>query len=729
MKKKYLALLTALIFLTPATLQAMTEDQEDIKAFEQMFPADEPTEEDFYKQDRLLLTATGSLKPVRLAPSVASVITKEDIEEMGLTTLDEVLETVPGLHVVPSNYNRLNSNFSIRGISTKMNPQVLLLMNGTPVRYILNGNRPQTFNLPIANISRVEVIRGPGSALHGADAFAGIINVITKDGQEIDGTVTGMRAGSFGTTDTWLQHGGNYSGWDVALSLEYLRSDGDTDRIIERDLQTTLDGALNTPFGLPPASYAPGPLETDDRILDVHLGLAKDNWDLGLWGWLQDDAGLGAGIAQILDPVGNQNTDYFSGELNYNNAELVKDWDFSFKLAYSHLEDDPFLVLMPSGALVPIGADGNIDFVNTAGLTYFPNGVIGAPSVKEEQRALDLNAFYEGFNHHRFLIGAGYKHLSLEAEESKNFGPGILDGSQPVADGTLTNVTGTTNIFIQDTTREVWHALFQDEWSFARNWELTAGVRYDHYSDFGDTLNPRLALVWQTRYDLTSKLLYGRAFRPPSFGENYMTNNPSALGNPDLDPETIDTIELAFDYQPTNRLRTHVNLFYYEIDDLIEYLPDAGQSTSTAQNSKDQKGHGFEIDAIWDITDTFKLRGNFAYQRSKDDDTDEIVPDTPEMQLYLNPHWKFATDWALDGQYYWIADRHRADGDTRDDVKNNDIVNVTLRKKNILINHLDGALAVRNLFEEDVREPSTAVIPNDYPMETRAIWAELRYKF
>lgn len=729
MKKQYLAALMVLALLTPATLQAMTEEQEEIKAFEAMFPPGAPTEKDFYEQDRLLVSATGSMKPVRLAPSVASVITKEDIEEMGATTLDELLETVPGLHVIPSNYNRLNSNFSIRGIHTRLNPQVLFLVNGNRASFYLYGSRFETFKMPVANISRVEIIRGPGSALHGADAFAGTINVITKDGQEIDGTAVGLRAGSFGTTDTWVQHGGNYSGWDLSLSLDYLRSDGDTDRIITTDLQTTLDGALNSPFGFPAASYAPGPLETDDSILDAHFGLAKGNWNLRLWGWFQNDGGQGAGVAQILDPVGNENIDYYSGDLTYTNDSLIKDWQFNLQVTYSYLNEESLIFLMPSGAFLPIGADGNIDFANIAGMTYFPDGVIGKPITKEDQKSCSFKAFHEGFNQHLLLFEAGYQHIKLYVEESKNFGPGVLDGSQAVSDGTLIEATRTPNIFIKDTTREVWHALIQDEWSFARYWEITAGVRYDHYSDFGDTINPRLALVWQTSPDLASKLLYGRAFRPPSFAENFIINNPNSKGNPDLDPETIDTYELAFDYQPSSRLRTIFNLFYYEIHDLIEYIPDVGQTTSTAQNSKDQNGHGFEIDVIWDISDTFRLRSNFAYQRSKDDDTDEIVPDTPEMQLYLNPHWKFANDWSLDGQYYWIADRHRADGDSRDDIKNNDIVNITLRKKNIFIKHLDAALAVRNLFEEDVREPSTSVIPNDYPMESRAIWAELRFHF
>jgi len=98
------------------------------------------------------------------------------------------------------------------------------------------------------------------------------------------------------------------------------------------------------------------------------------------------------------------------------------------------------------------------------------------------------------------------------------------------------------------------------------------------------------------------------------------------------------------------------------------------------------------------------------------------------MQFYANTHWKFLPDWSLDCQYHLIADRHRANGDTRPDIKDNDLVNLTLRRKNI-DKHWDIALAMRNVFDEDVREPSQSSIPNDYPMESRSIWGELRYKF
>jgi iron complex outermembrane receptor protein len=218
-----------------------------------------------YGDEESVSIATGSSKPIRLAPSVATVITASDIEASGATFLDEALEMVPGLHVSTSS-NRLNSIFSIRGIHTSQNPQVLLLLDGVPMTELFTGGRAPTLRLPVAGISRVEVIRGPGSAVYGADAFAGVINIIPKSAREIGGTRVGIRTGSFDSRDAWLQYGGTPGGWDVAFNLEYNRSDGDRDRRVDSDMQTTLD----TDFGTS-ASLAPGSLDTDYEILNTRM--------------------------------------------------------------------------------------------------------------------------------------------------------------------------------------------------------------------------------------------------------------------------------------------------------------------------------------------------------------------------------------------------------------------------------------------------------------------------
>ena len=205
-----------------------------------------------------------------------------------------------------------------------------------------------------------------------------------------------------------------------------------------------------------------------------------------------------------------------------------------------------------------------------------------------------MDAFYNGYTNHRLRVGSGVYYAKLRVNETKNYGPGVIDGTVPVIDGTLTDVTGTSNIYIEPKNRTNYFAFLQDEWTFARDWSTTLGLRYDHYSDFGNTLNPRAALVWQTKYNLTTKLLYGRAFRAPSFAELYAINNPIRLGNANLRPETIDTLEMAFDYQPTFDINTKFNFFTYKIRNQISLVSLTGGSTFTSDNTGQQDGDGLK---------------------------------------------------------------------------------------------------------------------------------------
>ena len=99
--------------------------------------------------------ATGNSTPLDRAPATATVISASEIQALGAHNLNEVLETVPGLHVSLSSLSRLDSVYSIRGIHTGFNPQVLLMLNGVPVQYNVQGGRPTLFRLPVTSIARV----------------------------------------------------------------------------------------------------------------------------------------------------------------------------------------------------------------------------------------------------------------------------------------------------------------------------------------------------------------------------------------------------------------------------------------------------------------------------------------------------------------------------------------------------------------------------------------------
>ena len=713
--RRLLNVLALALLLAPVTVPAANEPlpaagthPDEASAFHAMF-GQGPQESDVYRTDRLLVTATGSQKPVHLAPSVASVITAEDIKDMGATTLDEALETVPGFHVGKGSW--FSSLWSIRGIHTSLNPQVLMLVNGVPFTANFTGSRPFTYQMPVAMISRIEVVRGPGSALHGADAFAGVVNVITKDNFEIDGSKAGVRYGSFDTIDTWAQHGGQYGGWDLALGVEWQKTQGDKGRVIDKDaLHYRLPASFPTPpfpaTPTPALSQAPGPMDTRNEMLDGHLNLRKGDWSLHLYGQLQASA-VGTYPAQVVTYGSKVDTSSLLADLSYHNDHLSADWELDARLYSSYMNSDAYYQYFP---------------------TAFKN-MLGNPISTMNDGALETSATYKGLASHRLKVGVGAKNADYEPDQYRNFGAGV-----PVKFGNLYHIDDPKLRFAPSANRHFWYALAQDEWQFASAWALTAGVRYDEYSDFGGTVNPRLALVWETLPQLTTKVMYGSAFRAPNFGELYTINNPVNNGDPTNTPEEIDTYELAFDYQATRDLRLLLNLFAYDASDLIE----TNSVTHTYQNAREQKGQGFETEMDWQATTSVRLRANFAYQRCKDAQTHAVTAAAPEMEAYLNPSWAFLPDWSLDGQYTWIAGRHREQADPRPDIADYDLVNLVLRKKNIA-KHWEAAVAVKNLFDEDARIPSYydsnaptgigSFIPNDYPMEGRAIWAEVSCHF
>jgi iron complex outermembrane receptor protein len=649
--------------------------------------------------------ATGSKQPLRRAPAVATVITAEDIAATGATSLEEVLETVPGVHVSRSNviYSPL---YLIRGIHSEFNPQTLVLQNGVPMTTLFIGNRGlQWGGLPLENVARIEVIRGPGSALYGADAFSGVINIITKRAEDTPGTEAGVRAGSFDTRDAWLQHGGKLGPVDVAAYVRVGHTDGHK-RMVEADTQSALDAVFGTQ-----ASLAPGPVQLGVDSVDASLDLAWQKWRLRASYKLRDDQGSGAGVAAALDPVGKGRSDRKTLDLSLQDAEIAPDLKGSFIASYFHyVQEFPTpLQLFPPGALG--GA--------------FPNGMFGAPNTWERQLRLQGFIGYSGVARHNLRLGVGHDDLDMyRTQEINNFTVAPVGGAPVEVPVELS--------FVTPHRRRISYVYAQDEWNFARDWTLTAGVRHDHYSDFGGTTNPRLALVWDATLDVTAKLLYGRAFRAPAFTEQYSINNPVIIANPDLKPETINTFEGVVAWQARPDLQLNLSVFRYGMNDIIR-TRDAGNGTTVFDNVGTQRGRGAELEATWDAGRKLRLTSHYAYQRSIDEASGQDAGYAPHHHLYARADWSFAAGWLLGTQLNHVADRKRAAGDSRPEVPDYTTLDFTLRSTRGKQAGWEFAASIRNAFNADVREPSLTPgprqsIPNDLPMAPRSLYLQASYR-
>ncbi len=662
--------------------------------------------------------ASGTAKPVYQSASVTSVITAKQIKSMGATELFQVLETVPGLHVSIQAVTN-DAVYSMRGMQNSVNNQVLVLLNGTRYSVPYKGSFMQGMQLPVEAIQQIEVIRGPGSALYGADAFAGVINIVTKKAKDIAGTKVGVRAGSWGTQSVWGLHSDHGLGWDVAATIQYAHNNNDGDRIINSDAQSQFDKQLGTS-----ASLAPNEMQTKAERWDAHLNLQRKYWDVNFWAFNEVDGGLRAGTAGALDTKGRVNGENYLTDLRFSSEDLIENWELLAHASYLFTNVNSNLHLFPDGSRLPIDTTGNVNPQNFVGTPLFPNGVIDQIGIQNQVFSFEMGAIYKGFNDHLLRVSSEFRYEQLQTKERRNFGTSILNGTETSVDGTLTDVTGTQFIFMPNSYRTIWSVVLQDEWQISSDWQLTAGVRFDDYSDFGSTFNPRVALLWEVNQQLSAKVLYGQAFRAPSFLEQKQQNSALFNGNPNLKPEMIETIELAFDYRPISNLRFASNFYYYDIKDLIAQKT----SVATVVNTQGQTAYGAEFEWGWKLNEQWDLKGNYAWQYATDKQTRRRIANVPEHQVYVAATWNFLPKWQLQTQLNWIGHRLNPATSTNNKLKDYETVDVTLNSKRFF-EIIDFSTSVRNVFDSQGKEAAVNSYKDNLPIASRSFYLQTTIHF
>lgn len=661
--------------------------------------------------------ATGSPVEVNKAPATTSVITAQQIKGMGARNLVEVLNTVPGMHV-GRNSQSMSPKFSFRGIVSTFSPQTLIMVNGVSLKSSVRGDSHIFWGeFPIHSISRIEIVRGPHSALYGADAFSGVINIITKSHQDIEYSEVGGGVGSFGTYNLWGNYSASLNDWLLAFNLEYIESRG-FDGQLDRDSQTVIDETGDAlfeagilPFNPANASFAPGNLNTSHNSLDMWFSATHPWMDIDVGLQERWNVGSGQGIVEALDPLGKIGGYRHIFQASFKPVILSENLQLEGKASYygsSQQTETPYLLLPPGTVF---GA--------------FPDGLIGAPNTYEYTAKVEAKLDYDGFEDHKLTFGFGYDKQNLyRTTDTANFNPDLT----PKAAG-LVDISDTDEIFLVESARDVSYLFVQDIIQLSQATVLTAGFRYDDYSDVGSTFNPRLALVWTVNEQATAKVLYGRAFRAPSFAETLVTANPIALGNPNLKPEIINTYEMALNYAVSSRLTVDMNVFRYDISDFITFVPDPGVSTATAQNVGESTGYGIEAEIAFVITPTLHVNANYSWVKAIDDVANDDLGEYPEQKAYARANWYADENLAAHIQATYVSDRERVPGDVRAPLDGYTSIDMGI-SYSVSEHNIELELLARNIFDADVREPSigsrdngvTPVdIPNDIPQAGRSI--------
>ena len=246
----------------------------------------------------------------------------------------------------------------------------------------------------------------------------------------------------------------------------------------------------------------------------------------------------------------------------------------------------------------------------------------------------------------------------------------------------------------------------QDEYRPLAHLALTAGVRYDSFNTFGDTVNPRLALVYNPTEPTTLKLLYGTAFRAPNVSEfSYEDAARSFKLNPDLEPEKIKTYELVLEQQLGRRWRGSVAGFLSRVTDLITTVQDPVDGLTYSDNIDKVEARGVEFQLDGQLTREVRGRASYTWSKTEDQATGEPLNNSPEHLAKLNLSAPVIKGWLFaGGEVQYMSDRTTVAGLTLDDVW---LVNATLftnRFKGVW----DLSLSVYNLFDTSYLDPAAA---------------------
>ncbi len=672
-------------------------------------------------QVQVVTAAVGYEQPPEDAPASVSIIDRDQWRAMGIRTAFEAIEQVPGVHVSKTQTGTLQTKVIMRGLSGSFGEQALFMIDGVPFRSIIYRGPFVGQRIPLAGISRIEVINSPGSAVYGADAFGGIINLVSYDTGELPSEVS-LRYGSFGSKDFLFSHSLDLMESSLQFALEIHSSDDDKDKIVFSDQQTAFDNLFDTNASLAPGSIAQA---NETRTFNAHW-----NWeaiDLKIFSWSSDSAGLGGGVAQALDPTGITQIDAHNINLTVDLAKHTPLTHLDLKIGKQKESSLNEYTIFPQGTTLPIGSNGNVDFENKINDVQFPDGIIGEPGYAGDVTYYRLTQINEALNRHKIRWEIGFEEIDTSTSEKKNFGPSVIDGTETIVDGTLTDVTGTEFIYMYGSERDLLYASIQDEWEITESLYATLGARIDDYSDFGSTFNPRIGIVWKQSEHVAARLFAGSAYRAPSFIELYTANNPAALGNPDLEPEAIDTIEAGISLSSLldDTLNISTTVFHYHATDIIEFVTEPTSGLQKTQNIGKQDAMGIELSARWRGIDNISVEFNYSYLHSEDRNG-STTADIPGQQAHIGINWSLQDEWNLYAGVDWIGDRDRPQGDLRESIDDNLVGRLSLRRQ---IGSYTLQATLNNLFDNDIREPSNGAIPDDYPQAGRSWILDLSYSF
>jgi iron complex outermembrane receptor protein len=602
-------------------------------------------------------SASKHLETVSEAPASVTVITADEIEKYGYRSLADILRSVRGFNVT---YDREYTYVGVSGINRPegLNNSVLLLIDGHRTNDDIYEQAfiGLEFPVDVDLIERVEIVRGPSSSLYGTSAFLAVINVITRKPSQLRGFEVAFEPASWGTYQGRASYGGSHHGVDMLLSGSGYSSAGQTLFFPEFDTPETDYGiARNCDY------------ETYQHFLAT---LSSRGFTLqGAYGARSKGVPEGAVGTLFDDPQTHTFDSLRYLDLAYQRP-IAEGWNLEARAALSrHLYDAVF----PFSPAAPGGP--NLLNYDVARGTWW-NGEV------KLHRSLKRNDL---------TFGTEFEDDLQRDQLSYNIDPFLayVDSRPPNS--------------------VIWALYGQDELAITGKLSLSAGVRYDHYSSFGGTTNPRLALIYHPLPQTAFKLLYGSAFRAPSAYEEYYYALGQFQADLDLQPETIRTYEIALEQGLGERLHVSANVFRNQLTRLILEEPNSS-GVLVFENTPGAGIDGFSAELDARFPGGLQATASYSYNDNQRTQFERLLTRSPEHLAKLNlivpllERRLFASmDSQFDGRAPTLAGAYTS---------SYQVFNLTLLG-HAVGKHLDISASVSNLLDKKYFDPASPGLPED----------------
>ncbi|MCB9672306.1 MAG: TonB-dependent receptor [Alphaproteobacteria bacterium] len=555
-------------------------------AAEPVNPFEEVDESELFRLDeRLVTVASRYAQTVRKAPSIVTLITAADIRAQGFRTVSEALRTLPGVYIWSSAEGR--DLAAIRGVISPDNNKLLVLVDGVPFYDGLYTHGFIGDPLPISAIKQIEVIKGPGSAIYGTNAFTGVVNIVTWGGRDLEGAKVRLLAGS-----------GNR--WDLTASGGGRRIVGGTEVTASGFARIySQDG-----FGIDVTPAGDRNANGYDPKRGLNVGGQVSVQGLRIQAHHQDARSRFREVTELNDPYDALANDIDAFGLAYSNTFVEARWG---------LDAGP-------ATLTPFAM---VQWYDNPGSYYFTRGFDSTDPANIRQQyslvetektttrwTVGLDAEARPGIDHRIVAGAGLENITANRVLDVRYDDGadfpVLHDNFTVFDSCGTPA-GFADMRLQlDTypagpcrspSLRTIYAYTQYTWTVSPSVELTAGARFDNRLAPVNTLppdgvgvagnvkqasfmslSPRAGILLIPSDTFTAKLLYGRAFRAPTVRELLVVSAyddgdqeyPSTTGNFQLKPEVINTGEVELTAELDQRFSARFDGNYSQLSSEID---------------------------------------------------------------------------------------------------------------------------------------------------------------